>query len=188
MKTVCATCLEIFHSRGYSEAEPQRFCSISCFAKSRTGSKNSNWRGGARRVTPAGYVHVYMPNHPRNIQGLVFEHVLVAERAFGKYIDSNHPIHHCDENRSNNSNSNLVICEDVAYHKLIHRRLKAYKATGNPDFRKCGFCQKWDSPDALCVRSAGQGSGEPAVHNSCKNLYARNRRRAKRESAQTEAL
>ena len=49
-------------------------------------------------------------------------HRTIAEKALGKPLDSKHPVHHVDGDKTNNANSNLVICEDNAYHSLLHKR------------------------------------------------------------------
>lgn len=40
----------------------------------------------------------------------------------GKKLDSKHPVHHVDGDVKNNSNNNLVVCEDAGYHYLLHRK------------------------------------------------------------------
>jgi hypothetical protein len=60
-----------------------------------------------------------------------------------------HQIHHVDGNAKNNQNSNLVVCESIEYHKLLHAREKALKTCGNVHWRKCCRCKKYDSLDKL---------------------------------------
>ena len=64
--------------------------------------------------------------------------------ALGKPLPKGAEVHHVDEIRTNNDCNNLVICEDKFYHRLLHLRMKAYKATGDPHKRTCNFCNKWD--------------------------------------------
>lgn len=71
-------------------------------------------------------------------------HVLVAEKALGKSLARKHPVHHVDENPSNNDASNLVICESAGYHRLLHLRMEVQKAGFNPNtHKKCGMCKKF---------------------------------------------
>jgi len=90
-------------------------------------------------LTRAGYKRVQVKG-----RGLVYEHQLVAERVLGKLLPPNAVVHHIDGNRLNNVPSNLVICQDHAYHRLLHTRQDAYRATGDPNKRKCKFCKKYD--------------------------------------------
>lgn len=81
--------------------------------------------------------------HPRAVGQWhnVQEHVLIAERALGHYLPQGSEVHHVDENTLNNANRNLVICQDRAYHKLLHCRADVVRAGGNPNTeRMCGTC------------------------------------------------
>jgi hypothetical protein len=130
------------------------------------------WKGG--RNISGGYVLVYAPDHPRAIRRRVLEHVLVVEKAMGKYLDPKHPIHHVDEDGTNNHPSNLVVCEDHAYHKLLHARQRALGVCGNPNAHPCRFCGQYDRQDE--IRKAGRAWH----HRSCVNSYERDRQRQKR--------
>ncbi len=109
--------------------------------ESMLGEKNPAWKGG-RRLS-RGYVIVYVPGHPRSAKNTtVPEHILVAERALGRPISPENPVHHHDENRANNANANLVICESNGYHMLLHARMRILAAGGDPNKEKiCGRCQ-----------------------------------------------
>lgn len=77
------------------------------------------------------------------------EHVLIAERAMGKPLPAKAEVHHVDESKGNNVPSNLVICQDHAYHRLLHVRMRALDACGNANWRKCTFCKRYDDPAAM---------------------------------------
>lgn len=91
---------------------------------------------------PHKYQQAYRPQHPRaQGKGVVYRHVIVAEAALGKHLPDGVEVHHVDENKQNNANSNLVICQDSAYHSLLHVRARAVRAGGNPNTQKlCGRC------------------------------------------------
>jgi hypothetical protein len=73
----------------------------------------------------------------------------VAERALGKHLPQGADVHHVDLDRANTANSNLVICQDKNYHKLLHERLAALQACGNPNYRQCRTCGQWDAQSRL---------------------------------------
>jgi len=97
------------------------------------------------KTNAEGYRLVFKPDHPRATNGnhgYVYEHILIAETALGKYIPIKHPVHHQDENNSNNQNSNLVICESHKYHMLLHARMRVLKAGYDPNLYKiCTNCK-----------------------------------------------
>jgi hypothetical protein len=110
----------------------------------------------------------------------VAAHVAVAERAFGGLLPEGSIVHHVDENPRNNAHENLVVCPSEAYHKLLHRRARAYDACGNANAQKCQFCEEWDTePEKM---STVQKRGRPSLtfyHATCRNEYRRNFNRLK---------
>ena len=100
----------------------------------------------------------------------VREHVEVAERAIGRKLPLGAIVHHHDENTSNNVPSNLVICPDIAYHKLLHRRMRALAASGDANNRICSFCKRWDSPLNL-REGTGGGNRRWTYHVECRKAY-----------------
>lgn len=105
-----------------------------------------------------------------NVRGKTkLEHVLIAERALGKPLPHGVQVHHWDCDRSNNAPANLVICPDQAYHRLLHRRMAAMDACGNPGWMPCRFCGEHDDPKNLYVAP----NGVSAYHRECSATYAR---------------
>jgi len=132
-----------------------------------SGKLHPQWKGG-KRLTAKGYILIWCPGHHRsNCQGYVFEHILVAEQILGKPLPPNAEIHHVNEDKSDNRLGNIVICSDNDYHHLIHQRLRAYKACGHANWRKCNFCKQWDAPENMHVTSSY------AHHLACRRAYYR---------------
>jgi hypothetical protein len=136
----------------------------------RKGTASPSWLGG-RQASGNGAIQVVDHDNPRaDSRGRVYEHVLVAERALGKQLPQQAVVHHRNGDRSDNVPDNLVICEDQAYHLLLHRRLRAYRACGHADWLKCVYCKKWDTPGNLYVRFQkyeNSNRGPNARHRAC---------------------
>ena len=99
----------------------------------------------------------------------MLEHVLIVERTLGREIRRPIEIHHVDGNGRNNARTNLVVCPDVSYHRLLHARTEALDACGNPNWRKCCFCKKWDSSENLAFWKRKSPSGQVIAHRLCAN-------------------
>ncbi len=142
---------------------------------SRGGERNSNWKGG-RHIGDDGYAMVMMHGHPRaNHMGYVREHILVAERALGRSLPADAVVHHVDEHKTGNENANLVVCQDQAYHLLLHQRMRAIAACGHAGWRRCVRCKRYDDPANLAKHTATS-----LVHPSCANAHTQRQQEAKR--------
>lgn len=88
----------------------------------RRGERNTCWRGG-RTIQKSGYVHLYYPGRTN-----VKEHRLVAEKALGRPLKSGEDVHHINGNKSDNRNTNLLICS-ASYHRCLHEKMsRLYQA------------------------------------------------------------
>lgn len=90
-------------------------------------------RHGRRYTNDQGYVLLWIGhNHPEEHCGYIREHVACAELAINKVLPPLAEVHHFSSDRADNTNSNLVICEDHAYHMLLHARQRALERHGDP--------------------------------------------------------
>ena len=134
--------------------------------KHKKGKESSNWRGG-RYLSINGYWMIHMPGHPRaDNRDYAYEHVVDAEKALGKLLPKGAEIHHYG---AKTDNTKIVICENHAYHMLLHRRMRALEACGHADWHKCRYCKKYDKPENLYI------SGGRAYHRACYNRAKRER-------------
>lgn len=146
------------------------------------GSANPRWKGG-RTVSSRGYALVLEPDHNRaNGGGYVFEHILIAERVLGKPLPPGAQIHHVNQKCDDNRNCNLVICQDQAYHRLLHRRQRALDATGNASWLKCHICKVWAPPEAF-ARWNSNRPNPSFFHKRCRVAAERRLRQLHKKQA-----
>jgi hypothetical protein len=138
-----------------------------------------NWRGGrfAAKSGKQTYIYVYAPEHPRaNPLGYVLEHVLmVVATRHGRPLPTTAQIHHVNGDGTDNRGANLVVCQDDAYHKLLHQRQRALAACGHPDWRKCPLCKMYSPLGEMHVTPSGH-----TYHRACNISYLAARRAARR--------
>lgn len=92
----------------------------------------------------AKYIYRYLPKHPKaSASGCVYAHIAIAEAAIGRLLPSGAEVHHVNGNGHDNRSGNLVICQDKAYHKLLHVRARIKAFGGNPNTDAvCSSCQR----------------------------------------------
>lgn len=68
----------------------------------------------------AKYLSVTMPNHPRQHQGHVFVHILLAEALLDRALGPKEIVHHKDANKLHNTFDNIYIFDSLASHARFH--------------------------------------------------------------------
>jgi hypothetical protein len=135
-----------------------------------------NWKGG-RRTDARGYVHVRVGGR------YVREHVTVVEAVLGHPLPRRAVVHHVNGDAAVNHNDNLVVCEDQAYHNLLHARERARAACGNPNWKKCCRCKRYDAPDNLKGFTVRGCPSNQFYHAGCQLQYTRAHPRRDRRRA-----
>ena len=84
-----------------------------------SGKNSAHWKGGCYRQAD-GYICIYAPRHPRcKSRPYVFEHIIVAEKRLGRYLQPNEIVHHINGKRDDNRKENLIVMTR-AEHLLNH--------------------------------------------------------------------
>lgn len=123
-------------------------------------------------ISPQGYISIYNSRLYGNDP--VLEHRIIAESVLGRELPSGASIHHANGNRTDNRKENLVICESLSYHNLLHQRMDALLSCGNANWRKCRFCKEYDDPENLYIH------GSNVHHRRCFNIDQSYRKALKR--------
>lgn len=150
-------------------------------------AKSSNLALGRVRGLPAKYIHGHNAtgrrregrndylarNSSSRPCGRILQHVEIAEKALGRRLPKGAQVHHVDGNKRNNATSNLVICQDGAYHQLLHVRTRIVRAGGNPNTQKiCTKCGEVKALDAFNKASHIAG-GRASQCRDCSSSYQR---------------
>lgn len=160
------------------------YCPMHVQRLRRNGHLGPNRRpNGSGTIMKSGHISIKIDNAYYK-----YGHVIVAERALGKKLPTGAQVHHVNLNPSDNRPSNLVICPDDAYHKLLHKRQRALDECGNANYRKCWICKHYDNPTNLTIRTGKKGT-QTVVHLECEREHNNARwpkRKTQRAAAKTK--
>lgn len=159
---------------GWVQGEPIKFI-VGHWSKLKwKGRKPHNYKGGiskrGKKEQLRGYVDIHVPHHHRaHGHGYVFLHTIIAEKALGKPLPRHAVVHH-------HTIKQIVICQDQAYHMLLHARMRAYKICGHASWRKCVHCKQYDSINNLLHHSRGS-----LIHGECRKERLREYKKTRKQ-------
>lgn len=96
---------------------------MSALRGAQRGPLNPQWNGG-RSIASNGYVliRVGTGHHLADVRGYAYEHRLVAEELLGRRLREDEQVHHINESKQDNRPENLTVVQDIAHHRVLHRR------------------------------------------------------------------
>lgn len=141
----------------------------------RSPKHNGNWSGG-QYTKPDGTVMLLRPDHPNtDTKGYIPEHRWIAEQKMDSRLSTDAEVHHRNGDRNDNRPENLVVCEDHAYHALLHQRKNALENCGHANWFRCRHCGEYEPGDDMYIYNPdGSGDGyKYAYHRKCETKYRR---------------
>jgi len=141
---ICEQCGAEFHrpARRPRPGKRWRFCATACWYKYNSGIRCHLYKGGVSWQGSHGYRDVATsdPRYRKNRK--CREHTAIVERIIGRNLPIGAEIHHVNEDRSDNRPENLVVCQDRAYHMLLHARAERLKLFGTLTRKRCIGCER----------------------------------------------
>ena len=122
LKRNCGHCNNPYQSND----KRAKFCSQKCSHESQRKFLDipSCLENANRKIDKnIGYVRVYCPMHPKaNTWGYVYEHIVIAEQAIGRFTTKNEVVHHKNGIRWDNRPENLEVMDKHDHSKLNGQR------------------------------------------------------------------
>lgn len=156
------------------------FCECGCGGRTNistvTDIRRGAIKGQPRRFLVGHNTRKQVTNEYREIQlepGVTERlHRLRAMKALGKSLPVNAVVHHVSGGKADDDG--LVICQDQAYHMLLHARMRIRAAGGNPNTDAiCASC-KQAKPRSAFKRNRSTCFGVSAYCLACRPFAATN--------------
>lgn len=120
----CSYCKKlILQDRANAKKRQNAFCSTGCKASFIASQAHGNKIIKRREHGRGAHVLVRRPEHARASNGVVYEHILVAEQMIGRSISKTERVHHINCVKDDNRPENLFVCQNDKEHFLVHGSL-----------------------------------------------------------------
>lgn len=172
----------------------ERLCACGCgeftaIAKL-TNRRNGHIKGQPVKFRVGHYQRTLPPKGYRggsmSLDGRITNtHIAIAARALGRPLPRGAEVHHVNGKKSDNRPANLVICQDHAYHALLHQRGAVVAVGGDPNTQRfCRSCRRAKDFTQFHRSKSHRAHGLANECKPCRKAYSAERYQARKEQVQ----
>jgi hypothetical protein len=141
--------------------------------KDKTGETALRWKGGT--YNGGGYVYILLPDHPHALKnGYIGEHIVIAERSIGRYLNKGEVVHHINKIKNDNRPDNLMVLTNSS-HSKAHGILKKINENRDRYGEKNPFWGKHHNDETKRAISAAR-AGKPLSEEHREHMRIARRR------------
>lgn len=119
------------------------------------------------------YLETYLPNHHKaKVNGMVYDHFLIAEEKLGRPLKDGEVVHHIDGNKHNNNLENILIFQSISDHSRFHMTGILLEIEPNIFISPIQYCEN-------CVK-CGKILKHTTKTNMCRKCYNFSMRKSER--------
>ena len=116
-----------------------------------------------RKLHSKGYIEIYVPDHPANRRGYIFEHTFIVEDKLGRYLYHHEECHHLNGIKDDNRPENLVVLAK-GDHTRVHQTGKKWPNRASRKLGRDFACEKCGK---IFYRALWQINGPRTKHKYC---------------------